>query len=48
MALERLDQDAEARGWYDKAIEWIAKNAPKDDEMRRFKDEARALLKLKD
>jgi tetratricopeptide (TPR) repeat protein len=48
MAHKRMDQDAEARGWYDRAIEWIAKNAPKDDEMRRFKDEARALLKLKD
>ena len=48
MAHKRLDQDAEARGWYDRAIEWIAKNAPKDDELHRFQDEARALLKLKD
>jgi tetratricopeptide (TPR) repeat protein len=48
MALKRLDQDAEARGWYDRAIERMAKNAPKDDEMRRLKDEARALLELKD
>jgi tetratricopeptide (TPR) repeat protein len=48
MAHQRLDQDAEARQWYDRAIEWVEKNAPKDDELRRFRDEARALLKLKD
>jgi len=47
MAHKRLSQDGEARAWYDRAVEWVEKNAPKDDELRRFREEARALLKLK-
>ena len=48
MAHKRLEQDAEARTWFDRAIEWIEMNAPKDDELRRFRDEATVLLELKD
>lgn len=46
MAHMRLGQDADARGWYDRANEWVEKNSPKDDELLRFREEARALLKL--
>ncbi len=36
----RLDQKDLARRWYDKAVEWMDKNAPKDEQLLRFRAEA--------
>jgi hypothetical protein len=38
----------EARRWYDKAVGWMDKNRPKDEELRAFRTEARALLGIKE
>jgi tetratricopeptide (TPR) repeat protein len=37
----------QARSWYDKAIPWMEKNQPKDEELIRFRAEAAALLEVK-
>jgi serine/threonine-protein kinase len=47
MAYSRLGQDQEARSWYDKAVQWIDKNAPQE-ELRRLRAEAAELLGIKD
>jgi eukaryotic-like serine/threonine-protein kinase len=44
MVHKQLDRAADAREWYDKAVEWMEKNAPKDQELLRFRAEAAALL----
>jgi hypothetical protein len=41
----RLGERDEARRWYEKAVEWM-KTKPNDDELRRFRSEAAALLGL--
>ena len=50
-ASEALDEakrnHEEARTWYDKAVPWMDKHAPKDAELRQFRNEAEALLVLK-
>jgi tetratricopeptide (TPR) repeat protein len=41
------DQDrhlAEARKWYDRAVQWMEKNAPQDAELKSFRAEATSLL----
>ena len=44
-----VDRDkADARTWYDKAVEWMEKNQPKNDELRRFRAEAAKLLEPKE
>jgi tetratricopeptide (TPR) repeat protein len=48
MAHWQQDDKDEARTWYDKAVEWMDKNRPKDEELARFRAEARALLKTED
>ena len=48
MAHWQLDEKVEARQWYDRAVEWMAKNNPQDQELRRFRAEATELLKIKD
>jgi tetratricopeptide (TPR) repeat protein len=48
MAHRRLDKKDEARQWYDKAAEWMDKNRPKDDDLRRFRQEASELLGVKE
>jgi tetratricopeptide (TPR) repeat protein len=45
MARWRLGERDEARRWYEKAVEWM-KTKPNDDELRRFRSEAAALLGL--
>jgi serine/threonine protein kinase len=45
MAHERLGHKEEARRWYDRAARWMETNAAKHEELLRFRDEARALLK---
>ena len=44
MAHWQLDHKDEARKWYDEAIEWMDKNQPQNDELRRFRAEAAELL----
>jgi eukaryotic-like serine/threonine-protein kinase len=39
-----LDRKDEARKWYDRAAGWMEKKAPKDEELRRFRAEAAALM----
>jgi len=44
MALCRLGNKVEARKWYDRAVAWMEKHQPKDEELCRFRAEARDLL----
>jgi eukaryotic-like serine/threonine-protein kinase len=44
MANWKLDRKDEARKWYDRAVSWIDKKKPKEEEIRRFRAEAAALL----
>jgi WD40 repeat protein/serine/threonine protein kinase len=44
MAQWQLGHKDEACAWYDKAVTWMEKNAPKDEELIRFRAEAAALL----
>ena len=48
MAHWRLGNKAEPRMWFDKAVEWMEKNQPKSEELRRFRAEASELLELKE
>src|SRR5262249_31639958 len=47
MANWQLGETEEARKWYDKALEWMEKNDPKNDELRRFRAEMEELMKIK-
>src|SRR5262249_1007892 len=44
MARWQLGEKDEARQWYDKAVEWMDKNKPGDEELARFRAEAAQLL----
>jgi tetratricopeptide (TPR) repeat protein len=44
MAERQLDNKDAARNWYDKAVEWMEKNNPRDGELIRFRAEATKLL----
>jgi tetratricopeptide (TPR) repeat protein len=44
MAHQKLGKKAEARQWYDRAVQWMEKNAPKDEELLRFRAEAEEVL----
>jgi serine/threonine protein kinase/Flp pilus assembly protein TadD len=44
MSYWRLGNKDEARRWYDRAVEWMDKNQPKDEDFRRFRAEAAELL----
>jgi tetratricopeptide (TPR) repeat protein len=44
----QLDDTGEAREWYDKAVEWMDKNASDNDELLRFRAEAEELLGVKE
>jgi serine/threonine protein kinase/Flp pilus assembly protein TadD len=48
MAHWRLGEKDKARQWYEKAVQWMEKNNPQDDELRRFRAEAEELLKMND
>jgi tetratricopeptide (TPR) repeat protein len=45
MAHWHLRDHKESRRWYDRAVAWMEKHEPKDEELRRFRAEAAALLK---
>jgi tetratricopeptide (TPR) repeat protein len=47
MAHWRLGARAEAHTWYDRAVAWMEKNRPQDEELRRFRAEAVELLNIK-
>ena len=47
MAHRQLGREEDARKWYDRAVRWMEKNAPTDDELRRFRAEAEEVLELK-
>jgi tetratricopeptide (TPR) repeat protein len=44
MAHQRLGDREKAQMWFDWAVEWMDKNKPRDDELRRFRTEAEAVL----
>ena len=44
MAHWQLGDKPQARSWYDKAVSWMEKNQPKNEELIRFRAEAAALL----
>jgi tetratricopeptide (TPR) repeat protein len=48
MAHCQLGEKKKAREWYDKAEQWMDKNQPTNDELRRFRSEAAELLGIKD
>ena len=48
MAHWRLGEKDKGREWYDRAVQWMDKNQPKEELLRRFRAEASELLELKD
>jgi hypothetical protein len=42
----RNDEPDAARSWYARAVQWMEKNQPRNDELRRFRVEAAGLLGL--
>ena len=44
MAHGQLGEKEEAREWYDKGVTWMKKHKPTDEELKRFRTEAAALL----
>jgi tetratricopeptide (TPR) repeat protein/serine/threonine protein kinase len=47
MAHWQLGEKEKARELYDRAVEWLEKNQPKNEELRRFRAEASQVLELK-
>src|SRR5262245_26780695 len=48
MAHWQLDNEEEARKWYDQAVRWMDKEAPQSEDLRRFRAEASELLGIKE
>jgi Flp pilus assembly protein TadD len=46
MAEWQLGNKDEARKWYDQAVQWMEKNEPQNEELRRFRAEAAEMLKI--
>jgi uncharacterized protein HemY len=44
MAHWQLGEKEQARTWYDRAVQWMDKHQPQDEELRRFRTEAAELL----
>jgi uncharacterized protein HemY len=44
MAHWQLGEKDQARQWYDRGVQWMEKNQPKNDELRCFRNEAAELL----
>ncbi len=44
----QLDEKDEARKWYDQAVQWMEKNQPQDEDLKRFRAEAEELLGVKE
>jgi tetratricopeptide (TPR) repeat protein len=47
MAHWQLGDEEQARKWYDQAVAWMDKHQPDDEELRRFRAEAAALLGIR-
>src|SRR5262249_9828940 len=47
MAHGQLGNKADARKWYDQAVEWMEKNEPRHEQLRRYRTEAAELLGVK-
>jgi hypothetical protein len=47
MAHWQLGDKEEARRWYYQAVAWMEKYSPMDEDLRRFRPEAAALLGIK-
>ena len=48
MAHWQLGEKDKAREWYDRAVQWMDKNQPNNDELCRFRAEAAELLGVKE
>jgi tetratricopeptide (TPR) repeat protein len=46
MAYQQLGEKEKARRWYDKAVQWMEKNQPKNEDLRRLRREAAGLLRV--
>jgi tetratricopeptide (TPR) repeat protein len=46
MAHWQLGEKEKARTWFDRAVQWMDKNQPKNDALRRFRAEAAELMKI--
>src|SRR5262249_46331232 len=44
MAYWKLGDKIQARTWYDQSVAWMEKNAPKNEELKRFRSEAEELM----
>jgi tetratricopeptide (TPR) repeat protein len=44
MAYWQLGDESNARSWYEKAVQWMEKTGPLDEEVQRYRDEAATLL----
>jgi serine/threonine protein kinase/Tfp pilus assembly protein PilF len=42
----RLNETGKARAWYDRGVAWMDEHNPQDEELKRFRAEAAALLSL--
>jgi hypothetical protein len=47
MAHWQLGDKEQSRKWYDRAVEWMEKNQPNHEELRRFRSEAEQLLGIR-
>jgi tetratricopeptide (TPR) repeat protein len=47
MAHWQLGGKGEARKWHERAVQWMDRNNPRDEELQRFRAEAAALLQVK-
>ena len=48
MAHRQLGDEAQARKWFEQAVDWMDKNQPADEELLRFRAEAEELLSLEE
>jgi tetratricopeptide (TPR) repeat protein len=46
MAHRQLGDTEQPQQWYDRAVQWMEKHQPQDEELCRFRGEAAALLKI--
>jgi serine/threonine protein kinase/uncharacterized protein HemY len=46
MARWQLGDKEQARTWYNRAVQWMEKTQPRNDELRLFRQEAEALLRI--
>jgi tetratricopeptide (TPR) repeat protein/WD40 repeat protein len=44
MCHHRLGHDEEARAWFVRAVDWAERNAPRDEELKRFRAEAEKVI----